>query len=191
MSSQIQSALIAAIVVAIGWLVTYYLMLKKERILKSEEIALRFLERQIEELYGPLYGLINESKMIYDVVKMKVPTQNGNVFQEKFTQEHWDIWRYFVEKHFLPHNKEISNLIKTKMHLLNTIELPKSFIAFLDHTVQFELLHNLWKDTGISATNIKGKGWPSSFNTDVNNTLQMLRESHDNYLRRLSSISRK
>ena len=54
---------------------------------------------------------------------------------------------------------------------------------------QFESLHRLWKDEGISNLDtVTGTGWPRQFNADVALTLQALRKRYEYNLQQTGRI---
>jgi hypothetical protein len=191
MSDQIVAALVTALTLATiavaGWLVTEFLARRRERRLRRDEAALRFLERQIEELYGPLVGLIQYSKHIFEVAQQRLPTENGRIIYEHFNSEHTTILRFFIENYFLPSNKQIGNLIRGKMHLLESASLPESFVQFFRHEAMYECLDRLWREKRIPSM-IPGEGWPQSFGPDAVATLERLSSKHRDYLKRLTSL---
>jgi hypothetical protein len=60
MGTTLTAAIVAAIVSAVGWTVAQIVTLNKEGVAREVSIRLRVLERQIEEFYGPLFGLTNQ-----------------------------------------------------------------------------------------------------------------------------------
>jgi hypothetical protein len=158
--------------------------LQKEFEILKDQTTLNHIQRQIEELYSPLLGLIAQSKIVYDVASKKLPHIN-DCSKKQITDNDAETWRYFVEKYFLPLNKQMAELIRTKIYLVVTDELPESFDRFLRHQAQFECLHSLWRDKGISSDEIKGTGWPVGFDTYVQDSLLNLRKSYNDYLRKI------
>ena len=78
-----------------------------------------------------------------------LPTNTaGHLNTSAFSSDDTRVWRFFIEKYFLPVNAKIRQLVLSKMHLLSDGVLPKTFGAFLDHETRFEALHRLWKATG-------------------------------------------
>ena len=73
-------------------------------------------------------------------------------------------------------NKEIRQLIRSRMYLLKDGVLPKSFEDFFVHEAQFEVLHRLWKEKAVDSSHISGHGWPSEFELQVQTSLDHLRE---------------
>jgi hypothetical protein len=156
--------------------------LRREYETLRDQTSLRYLERQIEELYSPLLGLIQYAGVVFRIARQKVP-------EGPQSPEQVEVWCYFAEKYFLPLNSQIASLIRTKLSLLDSEGLPPSFQHFLDHQAQFECLHSLWRDKSISSDEISGNRWPSQFESDVRATLDQLRCRHNEYRSRLVALA--
>jgi hypothetical protein len=127
-------ALSGAVVAAARWFVSHTLSTRRDESARRTEATRDFLGRQIEELYGPLLGLIQYSRMVFDIGTKKLPTdQQRHIDFARFTGRDDEIWRFFVEGYFLPVNAQIRNLIRAKMHLLDGAVLPDSFAQFFVH----------------------------------------------------------
>ncbi|MCA9330595.1 hypothetical protein KC957_00980, partial [Candidatus Saccharibacteria bacterium] len=55
-SAALIGALAAGVFTALGWFVMHLLSDRRERVVQRRQAALHHLQRQIEELYGPLSG---------------------------------------------------------------------------------------------------------------------------------------
>jgi hypothetical protein len=62
MSTPVVVALIAGSITAVGWLVNHWLVSRREEQRRRIEAQLKYVERQIEELYGPLALLVYEGR---------------------------------------------------------------------------------------------------------------------------------
>jgi|SRR6185503_18968106 len=62
METPVIVALIAGSITGVGWLVNHWLSGRREEQRRRIEAQLKFVERQIEELYGPLAFLIYEGE---------------------------------------------------------------------------------------------------------------------------------
>lgn len=149
-----------------------------------DQTTLNHIRYQIEDLYSPLLGLITQSKIVYEIAMRKLPHFNKKP-KAQITDKEGEVWRYFVEKYFLPLNKQMAYLIRTKVYLVSGDEMPESFSRFLMHQAQFQCLHSLWRDEGVSSDEIHGSGWPKDFGDDVQRELTNLRKRHNEYLKRI------
>lgn len=182
-------AISGAIVAGIGWFVTHTLTIKREELARRDNAAREHLESQIKELYGPLLGLIQHSRIIFEVASKVLPTSNdGQIESSRFSERDEEVWRFFIESYFLPVNEEIRRLIRSRMYLLQDGALPKSIEDFFIHEAQFEVLHRLWKEKAVDSSHISGLGWPSKLEPQVQATLDHLRKQHQKFLWRLGAV---
>lgn len=69
------AALTGALIAGGFSLLTLILVVRNEKRKRREEAALRHLQRQIEELYGPLFGLIEFGAAINDIEWKRLPAE--------------------------------------------------------------------------------------------------------------------
>jgi hypothetical protein len=188
MSTPLIAALIGATFVAIGWYVTWKLGERSRR----RAAALQYLERQIGELYGPLLGLIMHSRTVSEVKKKLLKTGPDGETGEFRDGLDVDVARFFEQGYSFPLNKQIRELISSKMHLLDTTELPASFEAFFRHQAELECLYRLYVDLKVEThkeyhgTRITRTRWPNNFEEDVVTRLKQLRADHRWFLERVT-----
>lgn len=97
--------------------------LRREYEVSRDQAALTHLQRQIEELYSPLLGLIQQAEIIHEIARRKCPGgRHGPQFE---------VSEYFAEKHLLKLDRRIADLLRAKVHLLETDEMPESYQEFL------------------------------------------------------------
>jgi len=179
-------AVLGALVAGFGWVAVHILSSRREMIARHDAAARDHLEKQIEQLYGPLLGLIKHSRLAFEVAARILPKDSqGHIEFNRFSARESEIWHFFVEEYFLPVNARIRDLMGSKMHLFEAGVLPKSFNAFFQHEVQFEALHRLWRGKGIDSPGVPSLGWPMEFEGEVNTILDALRLRHQLFLRRL------
>lgn len=146
---------------------------RREEASRQRDAARRYIERQMEEFYGPLAGLLQQSKDIYDIlVERRSKYERDNSVED-----------YFTSHYFVPINREIFDLIMKKGYLMDTLESPSSFQDFAKHNSRIAVLYNLAKDTGKDSHKVENKGFPKEFDTDVKNSLNRLRFRYQNYLK--------
>jgi len=154
--------------------------LRKEYETLRDQTAVKHLQRQIEELYSPLFGLIQYGSVVNKIERLKVPERNHS-------KEVAEILFYFREKYYLPLNTQMSDLIRTKVYLLDSETMPESFQQFLMHTTQYQCFHSLWIDKGIVSDEIPPIEYPKTFKMDVKNSLDQLMRHYNEYIRRLKA----
>ena len=115
------------LVIVIGWFVDHFLTSKRDGIARKDNASMQHLEKPIQELYGPLFGLIRHSQMVFDVSTELLPkTSKGEIEESVFSETNLRAWRFFIEYYFLPINAKIRDLINGKMHLLESGEIGRA-----------------------------------------------------------------
>ena len=174
-------ALLTALVTVIGWYVTYAYTKRREDRTRRIELRLRYLQRQIEELYGPLYSLILQIFNVWEVRERLVGADGT-----RLATEHRDrVEKYLWEEYFFPLHKEIRDLLRTKLYLLDGHEIPPSFEQYLQHSTQEACQIRLWSDLGIDTRHISGVEWPPEFDENVTATLRHLIRAYEGELTEL------
>ena len=176
-----QPALIAAVVTIIGWYVTYTYAKRRDDETRRTEIHLKYRQRQIEELYGPLLSLIEQIFNVWQVRENIAGPERAQLSHDQQARIREFIWR----EYFSPLHHEIRTLLRTKLYLLEKGQMPESFSRYLEHATQEECQHRLWNELQIATGG--GTPWPSGFYDDVKSALDRLMKDHHgdlNLLRR-------
>jgi hypothetical protein len=181
-------AISAGIFSTIGWFVSYFLSKRKEYNLQKRKSILDQFEHQIEELYGPLLGLIRNSRYVFEVSKKLVPYETGKGYLfESFTEHHYKVFSYFTENYFLPNNAKIANLLHTKLALIDTDKIPKSFDEFLKHQAEYECSYHATKlvnNPPNEFVKYLDQDWPIRFEEDVEELLKNIEKRYNDYVKK-------
>ena len=178
MNNQIIATILTGFVTITSLIASNHFIRKKEDRTKRLQIKMEYISKQIEEFYGPLYSLIQQIKN-YRAVK-KIISSPGLPPHDEHR-----LVIFFREEYVAPLNKEISELIKTKFHLIEGKELPDSFETYLLHASQLSAQIRLWKELKMDTQSAKGTPAPPEFEADVKNTLTQLMKRYDNLLKEL------
>ena len=181
------AALTAALVSGGFSVLTLIVVSKNEKRKRREEARLRYLQRQIEELYGPLYGLIQFGAAINEVEWLKLPKDSRDQKGWPRDEQGGKALQFFREHYYLPLNEQMMELIRTKVYLLNSDGIPDSFANFIRHAAQLDSLHRLWKEANISTPFDETKviEYPTDFKSEVQSTLNELRKEYNDYIARM------
>lgn len=188
MNTPLVVGILAASVTLIGWLVNHILTGHRERLNQHLAASLKFVERQLEELYGPLAFLIMEGRRTF---KDLLETLGRDyVFDEKdsLAEDELKLWLFWVENDFLPRNEKIQQLLMTKTHLIDGDKVPPSFLKFLEHHNSWKILHLRWQKEGVPYSWHSKINWPTSFEKDILNTFNSLKTQHDKFLKRYTEL---
>ena len=187
MQTPIVVALVAASVTALGWLVNHALTSYREEKRRQAETQLRYVERQLEELYGPLAFWLYEGRRAFadllDTLGRRYVFQDDDPLPE----DELRTWLFWAEFEFLPRNERIKQLLMTKTHLVQGAAFPQSYIRFLDHCNSWAINHCRWKEQGVEYSWHSKVNWPKEFEDEVIDTFQRLKAEHSVLIGRLSA----
>lgn len=178
--------LLSAALVIGGWFAAHLLANRRQDRTRRLETVLEHRERQIEELYGPLQALIEQVFTVWSVRERIL--RAADEAEDRLSREHRDAIQDFVwTQYFLPLHEEIRTVLRTKQHLLERGEMPKSFEAYLEHATQEQFQKLLWSERGIPTDFLEGSPWPTSFYDDVVDALEEVRLKQQGALRQVAS----
>lgn len=176
----LMGALVGGFITMIGWWVNYFLGRKKEIETQQRLARIHHIQLQIEELYAPVWSLIEQSKSVHAIACKRLPVRSdGLMDRSKFSQQDSEINQFFSETYFIPINAQISDILRKKVYLLKDGIMPASFFEFIEHQITNESLYRLWKEKGIDSSNTPGKGYPVKFGEDVKAILDDLRQQYN------------
>jgi hypothetical protein len=171
MTTEVALALIAGLVTGAGWLVTHYLERQREQTRLRREARGKYLERQVEELYGPLFNLtmqiVATNHVRYGVLS-NLPTDKRGAIDQLFYREY-----------FRPLHDATRELLRTRLHLVEGNRLPESFYQYLRHSIQERVQQDLWSEHQIDTSAVKGVPFPNEFPALVQTTLEQLLREYD------------
>lgn len=172
------AALVAATATAVGWIVSYAYGRRRDAESRKLELRVRYRQRQIEELYGPLFSLIEQVFSASEVQDRILPDQGHQLSATDQDR----VRRFFWEKQFAPLHAEIRQLLRTKLYLLEGAELPESLAQYLEHATQEECQLRLWYESGVSTSHVPGRPWPRDFYEEIRHTLTRLMREYQGIL---------
>ncbi|TET21454.1 MAG: hypothetical protein E3J71_09605 [Candidatus Stahlbacteria bacterium] len=169
MSVEIIVALITVGVTGIcaigGYLFAYFHKLH----LAQREDRLRFIARQIDEFYGPLYVILTSIKKTFNLLISKAKEDAGYKVEEepsshemsealrqkmidRFVKEHRpksadeiSEWRLWVETISMPWRRKVKDILLSKAHLLIDEELPECIVDYVSYVGEWEGILKRWE----------------------------------------------
>lgn len=199
-------AFVAAAVTAVGWMVNFVLSGYRERQKQRATASLKFIERQLEELYGPLAFLILEGKRSMQDLREQVdrdvlPSNNISTSFESLTdkiqrekqsasvtkdEKYLPLWIFWAENDFLPRNEKMKELLMNKTHLIDGDRMPESYLLFINHVDSWRLKHLRWLKERVPYSWHSKTLWPAEFDEEVLNTFEKLKKQHTCFLQKIS-----
>lgn len=172
-------AIITTWIALLGWIINHFLTARREKYNQRLAVHLKYVERQLEELYGPLaFLLIEKNQSSIDFVEAlgREPVFEG---ENSLKDDELDLWLFWVEKDFLPGTEEMRNLLMTKTHLIVGSKMPTSYLEFLNYHNSWKMRHLLWQEKGIKYIWRSEMGFPVSFSEEVLKTFTNLKNQHN------------
>ena len=181
-------ALISAATTSLGWFVLHDLTHKRETKARKSiaqmadrtrrlELRLKYHEQQIREFYAPLYSNI---QLIWNIRAIR------ERLIEKLPENDDRVRRVLEIKYYLPLHTEIREIIKTKIFLIDGVEMLKSFSLYLEHSVMQDVKIRLSEEDGINTSSVQGFPWPDEFPKDVQAGLDKAMRSYDEIIQELA-----
>jgi hypothetical protein len=184
MDTPLLIAIVTVSITILGWLINHILTARRDSASQRLSASLKYIERQLEELYGPLTFLIIEGRR----ASMDFVIANGRepVFGSMNADE-VKLWRFWAEHDLLPRNEKIQQLLMTKTHLIDGDKIPPSFVTFLEHHNSWRMSHLRWKKEGVEYNWRSEIGWPAEFTDEVVNTFGILKANQDKITKQMQS----
>ncbi|MBE9159203.1 hypothetical protein IQ265_20530 [Nodosilinea sp. LEGE 06152] len=188
MEPSIVVAIVAGSVTAIGWMVNHVLTDHREREKRQTEASLKYVEKQLEELYGPLAFLLYEGRQTFqdllDTLGRNYVFMHGN----SLSKEDLKTWLFWAEYSFLPKNEKIRELLVCKTHLIEGSRFPESYVTFLNHHSSWFIQHQRWKEESVAYSWHSKINWPIEFEQEIIQTFERLKAKHSALLGKLTQI---
>jgi hypothetical protein len=169
---------ISAGVAVVGWFVAHYLSRRAAREQYRREAALKHVERQLGDLYGPLVFLVLEGARVFEDLREDFGDgwYHGDRRLEPAEEEKWLYW---TENYFIPRNRRIQDLLSSHSHLIESDHIPDSFLDFIDHHASWTLEIERMRETGVDEGLYSRRTWPDSFSAEVETTFRVLKQRHE------------
>jgi hypothetical protein len=188
MEPSIGVAIIAGSVTAVGWLINHILTDRREREKRQTEASLKYVEKQLEELYGPLAFLLYEGRRTFEDLLDTLGRNYVFTHDNSISKEDLKIWLFWAEHSFLPKNEKIKELLISKTHLIEGSRFPESYVTFLDHHYSWSIQHQRWKEEDVAYSWHSKINWPVEFEQEVIQTFERLKAKHSALLGKLTHI---
>jgi hypothetical protein len=126
---------------------------------------LAFIDRQISELYGPLFSLIDQLDVVYTI-------EHGIVDSNHLNSEHKATVSNYLQKNYysVVHN-QIDSILQTKLYLIEGAAIPDAYREYVAHATQSDIQKSLWSDFGIATTHFEGARYPGDINAIIEDSL--------------------
>ncbi len=178
-------AIIGLIFVIFGWIIPYRHSVKAEKLRIDNEKELErirwkkeLIDKQISELYGPIYALIIEgdisfSRILYQLGRNYVIPKDKSF--DDLPVDEQKIWKHYVDTYKIKTQMKMVEIMRNNLHLIYNSELPTCYKEFLDYSLGWELLDNQ-KRQGVPNYYEYHYvfNYPTEFNHYIRTTLELL-----------------
>ena len=192
MDTALLIAIITATASILSWVINSIYSSWKTKRKEKFEARLQFIDKQLEELYGPLAFLVHEGensfKSIFKTNRKKWVSLKGD---DPIPKEQLELWIFWVENDFFPRNEQIKHLLMEKTHLIEGAKVPDSHLQFMEHYNTWKLDHQRWKEDGVDYPFISRVNFPDEFNGEVLETFSSLKCEQNNFLDKIYNKKKK
>ncbi len=140
------SAAVTILLALLGYLATYWNNLR----LSQHKDKLDRINRQLSDLYGPMFSLTHASNIAWQGFRSKHRPDrsyfDGTVLPEEDLAE----WRLWMSKVFMPINIQLYDIILTKSDLLIETEMPQCLLLFCAHVAAYQAVLEKWANKDYS-----------------------------------------
>lgn len=131
----------------LGYLITYLNNLR----LSQRAARLERVNRQLGELYGPLFALTHASNIAWLAFRSQYrPGRDYFGEGEPPTDEELKAWRLWMSTVFMPNNLRMYEAIQTKSDLLIESEMPDCLLALCAHVTAYQAVMKKWENDDFS-----------------------------------------
>lgn len=191
---EISIAFIGLVLVIFGWIVPHRNSIKSEktRIQNDKELeSIRWkkelIDKQISNLYGPMYALIIEgdvsfSRILYQLGRRCVIPRDKSF--SDLPEDEQKIWKHYVDTYKIENQMKMVKIMRNNLHLIYNSEIPTCYKEFLDYSLGWEMLDNQ-KRNGVPNYYEYHYvfNYPTEFNHYIRTTLQTLLEEQGKLLK--------
>jgi hypothetical protein len=158
------------------------------------DTKLKFVNQQIEKLYGPMYALTQADNAAWvefcEKIVPRCSNKNaGYYFPNGYAPTERDIrlWRLWMNTVFQPFNLKMEAIIMANGQLAVGLEFPEPFWRLVAHTEGYKSIMSEWKDSDIqnpasrtsSSNVVEGLNYPVEIINCVKDSYRALSETRD------------
>ena len=152
MDSTVVAAVVTAIVTIgvafIGYLITYW----NNILLTQRAEQLNRINRQLSELYGPLYSLEHTGSQAWAAFRTKYRSNVPAFFTNNPppTEEDLKAWRLWTTTVFMPQTMQLRELIVSKADLIIEPDMPECLNNLCAHAAAYQVVLKKWENGDFS-----------------------------------------
>ena len=123
----------------IGYLYALFLARRKDR--------LKRVNRQLSDLYGPLYALSSTGAHVWTSFRSQHRPHKGSFWKpgSSVDDKDADAFRLWIRSVFMPLNRQMMDLVVNRADLLEGTEIPECLLDLCAHISSYEALLVQWE----------------------------------------------
>jgi hypothetical protein len=181
------AALIAAIATILAVFIGYVLTHRSSQRLQQRQDQLARVNRQLAELYGSLFIMIESGRVAFDAFCERYSPNVPNFHYDtkdlsKEQREAWELWMTAV---FQPKNRVMYDLLASKGDLLIEESMPECISRFCAHVIGYDVLLE-WR-RGDHSQVFAIPAFPDEFTEYVRNSYRQLKRHQARLLAQTSA----
>jgi len=165
---------ITSVVAVIGYFAKYFI----EKHFQKQNKKLEYIDKQINEFYGPLYILLKTGKSIFG----NLISKNNSALS--FIVNNSVDWQLWIKNVFIPMNLKIEKLILEKGYLMIEDTSNDYFDDFMIHSSKYKILAEKWNQNDFSRCHTD-KAFPSKLIKYSEDSLNKLRNKQDYFRKKV------
>lgn len=127
-----------------GYFYSLFLARRKDRLDR--------INRQLSDLYGPLYALSKTGEHVWFSFRSRHRPYKGSFWKadSQVDDKDADAFRLWIRSVFVPLNRQMMNLVVNRADLLEGTEIPKCLLDLCAHISSYEALLEQWEQDDIT-----------------------------------------
>lgn len=136
--------LVTVLLAVTGYAVTYQNTLRLTR----RKERLDRVDRQLRELYGPLYALMESADKSWRAFRVQIERPTGSFWDADTppTEQERAAWRLWMRHVLMPLNLRIEAVLVERADLLEGNEMPASLLDLLAHIAAYKAVLRGWEE---------------------------------------------
>jgi hypothetical protein len=163
---------VTVVLAFIGYWATYWNNLR----ISQRKDKLDRVNRQLKELYGPLYALGQVSQIAWKSFRSRYRPEGSfwSAPNDPPTEKEAIAWRLWMTEVFIPIIFRMEEVILANSDLIDAPEMPRSFVSLCAHIAGYKVVKKNWSE-GDFSKNTSSINFPDELRHDVESEYKRLK----------------
>jgi hypothetical protein len=135
------SIVVGVLLALTGYVVTYLINLR----IAQRADRLKYVNKQLEEFYGPLYVMSRTGRVLFDAFEYKRKSSHTLDLEQE-----WITW---LDNVFIPLNIKMEEILINKAYLIREEKMPDPLLLFCAHSAGYRVIKQKWLKNDYSESN--------------------------------------